>query len=110
MAGAPWATQGDDMLNKDLERSVRDELTWDPMIDASAIAVTADDDGRVTLRGTVGTYSQKFMATSDAKRIFGVTAVDNQLEVDLLTTRDDDELRGEVLQALMLNSLVPSTV
>jgi osmotically-inducible protein OsmY len=113
--GSSWQVrheqpQGDEMLNHDLERSVQDELMWDPMIDASAIAVTADDDGRVTLRGTVGTYSQKFMSASDAKRIFGVTAVDNKLEVDLLATRDDDELRGEVLQALMLNSLVPSTV
>jgi osmotically-inducible protein OsmY len=103
-------SQGDEMLNHDLETSVRDELLWDPMIDSSTIAVTADDDGRVTLRGTVATYSEKYMSASDAKRVFGVTAVDNKLEVDLLSARDDDELRAEVLQALMLNSLVPSTV
>jgi osmotically-inducible protein OsmY len=98
------------MMNSDLERSVRDELLWDPMVDSSAIAVSADDDGKVTLRGTVGTYLEKSTAGGDAKRVFGVTAVDNKLEVQLLGYRDDDELRGEILQALMLNSLVPSTV
>jgi osmotically-inducible protein OsmY len=44
--------------------------------------------------------------------VFGVVAVDNKIEVRLLNERrrDDAELRADVLQALMLNSLVPSTV
>jgi osmotically-inducible protein OsmY len=98
------------MMNHELETSVLDELLWDPMIDSTAIAVSADDYGKVTLRGTVGSYHDKAFAESDAKRILGVTAVDNKLEVELLSFRDDDELRGEILQALMLNSLVPSTI
>jgi len=98
------------MMNHELERSVRDELLWDPMIDSDAIAVSTADDGTVTLRGTVGSYLDKSIAASDAKRVFGVTAVDNELDVKLATYRDDDELRGEILQALMLNSLVPSTI
>jgi osmotically-inducible protein OsmY len=97
-------------MNRELEQSVRDELAWDPMIVSSEIAVSATDDGKVTLRGTVATYLEKAIAASDAKRVFGVTVVDNDLEVELLSLRDDEELRGEVLQALMLNSLVPSTV
>jgi osmotically-inducible protein OsmY len=98
------------MMNHELERSVRDELAWDPMIDGAAIAVSATDGGKVTLRGTVETYLDKTFASGDAKRVIGVTAVDNKLEVELASYRDDDELRGEILQALMLNSLVPSTV
>jgi len=98
------------MMNHELERSVRDELAWDPMIDGAAIAVSATDGGKVTLRGTVETYLDKTFASGDAKRVTGVTAVDNKLEVELASYRDDDELRGEILQALMLNSLVPSTV
>ena len=98
------------MMDNELERSVRDELTWDPMIDSSAIAVSASDDGKVTLRGTVGSYHDKAFAADDAKRVFGVTAVDNKIDVELVSFRDDDELRGAVLQALTLNSLVPSTV
>jgi osmotically-inducible protein OsmY len=44
--------------------------------------------------------------------VFGVTEVDNKLQVRLLNEhrREDAELRGDVLQALMLDSLVPKTV
>ena len=44
--------------------------------------------------------------------MFGVTEVDNQLQVRVLagSRRDDADLRGDVLQALMLDSLVPMTV
>ena len=62
------------MMNHELEGSVRDELLWDPMIDSDAIAVSTADDGTVTLRGTVGSYLDKSIAASDAKRVFGVTA------------------------------------
>jgi osmotically-inducible protein OsmY len=83
----------------------------EPQIDPKAIAVSAED-GRVTLRGTVGSPPEKRAATKAAERVFGVVAVNNKLEVRLLDERrrDDAELRADVLQALMLNSLVPSTV
>jgi osmotically-inducible protein OsmY len=99
------------MSNDDLERSVADELFWDPKVDNGAIAVSADD-GVVTLRGTVGSFRQKREATQDAERIFGVESVDNDLEVRILNQdrRDDADLRGDVLQALMLDGLVPSTI
>ena len=44
--------------------------------------------------------------------MYGVTEVDNQLQVRVLagSRRDDADLRGDVLQALMLDSLVPMTV
>ena len=99
------------MSNDDLERSVADELFWDPKVDNGAIAVSAED-GVVTLRGTVGSFRQKREATQDAERIFGVTSVNNDLEVRILNQdrRDDADLRGAVLQALMLDGLVPSTI
>jgi osmotically-inducible protein OsmY len=97
--------------NDDLAGNVRDELSWDPKVDAAAVAVSADD-GAVTLRGTVGSLREKREATRDAERVYGVIAVHNQLQVRLLNDakRDDAELRGDVLQALMLDSLVPPTV
>ena len=99
------------MSNDELERWVTDELFWDPKVDNEAIAVAADD-GKVTLRGTVGSFREKREAQKDAERIYGVTSVDNELKVRILTKsgRDDADLRGDVLQALMLDSLVPSTI
>jgi len=97
--------------NNDLERSVTDELYWDPKVDNAAIAVSADD-GVVTLRGTVGSFRQKREATQDAERVFGVESVKNDLQVRIMNQdrRDDAELRGDVLQALMLDSIVTSTI
>lgn len=99
------------MVNDDLARDVSDELYWDPKVDNDAIAVSADD-GKITLRGTVGSPREKLDAKKDAERVFGVVSVDNQLQVKLLNheKRGDAELRGDVLQALMLDRLVPKTV
>jgi osmotically-inducible protein OsmY len=99
------------MTNYDLERYVTEELHWDPKLDDKAIAVSADD-GVVTLRGTVGSLHEKLDAKKDAERVAGVTRVDNKLEVRILNRdrRADADLRGAVLQALMLNSLVPRSI
>lgn len=92
-----------------MEEFVSDQLRWDPKIDHSAIAVSADA-GVVTLRGTVGSFRQKRDAEKDAKRVYGVKSVKSELEVRLLNKRANAELRGDVLQALMLDSVVPSTI
>lgn len=99
------------MSNNDLERYVSDELHWDPKIDDSAIGVSADD-GVVTLRGTLGSFREKRDAKKDAQRVYGVKSVKDELEVRILNDdrRADADLRGDVLQALMLDSIVPSTI
>jgi osmotically-inducible protein OsmY len=104
-------TKGVEVSNEDLELSVSEELVWDPKVDNAAIAVSADD-GVVTLRGTVGSFRQKREAKQDAERVYGVEMVNNELQVRILDAqrRDDADLRGAVLQALMLDSLVPSTI
>jgi osmotically-inducible protein OsmY len=98
-------------FDTDLTADVSDELSWDPKLDSTAIAVSADD-GKITLRGTVGSLREKREAKKSAERVFGVISVDNQLQVKLMNDnkRADAELRGDVLQALMLDSLVPKTV
>ncbi len=99
------------MSNDELTSHVTDELFWDPKVDNAAIAVSADD-GVVNLRGTVGSLRQKREAKKDAERVWGVKSVNNDLQVRLLNDdrREDADLRGAVLQALMLDSLVPATV
>jgi len=99
------------MTNEELELSVTDELVWDPKVDSDTIAVSAED-GTVTLRGTVGSFRAKREAQKAAQRVYGVTFVNNDLDVRILTEnrREDAELRGDVLQALILDSLVPGTV
>jgi osmotically-inducible protein OsmY len=97
------------MSNDELQRSVMEELLWDPKVDGNAIAVSAEE-GVVMLRGTVGTLREKHEANKDAKRVFGVKHVDNKIEVQLGEKRENADLRGDVLHALTLNSFVPSTI
>lgn len=99
------------MSNDELKGQVTDELFWDPKVDNTAIAVSADD-GVVTLRGTVGSFREKLEARQDAKRVYGVRDVKNELQVRILddNQREDAEVRGEVLQAMILDSTIPSTI
>jgi osmotically-inducible protein OsmY len=99
------------MSDNDLQNDVTQELFWDPKLDNKEIAVSVDD-GKVTLRGTVGSFREKREAKTATERVFGVISVDNQLQVRLLDdwTKEDAELRGDVLQALTLDSLVPDTI
>jgi osmotically-inducible protein OsmY len=92
------------MSNDELRIDVEDELLWEPKVDNEAIAVSSDD-GVVTLRGTVGSLRERREATNAAKRVYGVKQLHNELQVRLL-----NDNRGAVLQALVLDALVPSTV
>jgi osmotically-inducible protein OsmY len=99
------------MNDQELVASVSDELFWDPKIDTVSVAVSANS-GIVTLRGTVGSFRQKREAKKAAERVWGVVSVDNEIDVQLMgeQRREDADLRGDVLQALMLDSLVPTSV
>jgi osmotically-inducible protein OsmY len=97
--------------DSDLVDNVSDELFWDPKVDNEAIAVSAKA-GTITLRGTVGSLREKREAKKAAQRVIGVLEVDNQLKVRLMGEqgRADADIRGDVLQALVLDSLVPKTI
>lgn len=99
------------MSDKALALNVKDELFWDPKVDSEEIAVSADD-GTITLRGTVGSFRHKHDAKKAAERVHGVVYVDNELSVRILTKSRsaDADLRGDVLQAMLLDSLIPTTV
>ena len=99
------------MSNQELEHAVADELSWDPKVDSATIAVSSDG-GTITLRGTVGSFRQKREAQKAAERVYGVSFVENDLKVEILTEhrREDAELRRDVLSALMLDAMVPKTV
>lgn len=99
------------MTDDQLQLDVTAELSWDPKVDSAAIAASADH-GAITLRGTVGSLREKREAEKAAERVYGVTAVDNELRVRVpdKDRRDDTELRGDVLHALILDGLIPTTI
>ena len=99
------------MPDEQLARDVSDELQWDPKVDSRAVTVFAAA-GVVTLRGTVGSLWERREARQAAQRVRGVIAVDNQLKVRFLNDerRADADLRGDVLEVLMLDLRVPTSV
>jgi osmotically-inducible protein OsmY len=99
------------MTDQQLRSDAVDELRWEPRVDNRAIAVSAAD-GIVTLRGTIGSFREKREAENAVKRVYGTRGVENELQVKLLNEdrRNDADLRGEVLQALVLDGLVPDTI
>ena len=99
------------MRDDDLRRHVAAELSWDPQVDSGAIGVSAAG-GTVSLRGTVASLRSKRAGGRAAARVRGVTRVANELRVQIpdRDRRDDEDLRGDVLEALMLDASVPMTV
>jgi len=99
------------MTDDELRRHVAAELSWDPQVDSEVIEVSAES-GTVTLRGTVDSLRQKRAGSRAAARVRGVIRVANELRVRVpgRDQRDNDDLRGDVLEALMLDGSVPMTV
>jgi osmotically-inducible protein OsmY len=97
-------------VNTSIEDAVRDVLSLDQRIpDPEQVAVSADA-GTVTLRGTVGSFSQRRAAAHDAANVVGVDYVDDELQVRLLneSRREDADTRGMALQILMWDSEAPA--
>jgi osmotically-inducible protein OsmY len=87
--------------DSDIKRDVEDELKWDPDINATDIGVSVKN-GVVTLTGFVPSYSQKYEAEQDVKRVAGVVGIANDLEVRLPTSseRPDPELARDAVAAI----------
>lgn len=87
--------------DSDIKKDVEDELRWDADIDATDIGV-AVKNGVVTLTGFIRSYSQKWQAERDAKRVSGVVAVANDIEVRLpiIDDRPDPEIARDAVSAL----------
>src|ERR1700758_4423829 len=87
--------------DNDIRRDVEDELRWDPDIDATDMAVSVHN-GVVTLSGFVRSYMQKYQAEADVKRVAGVAAVANDIEVRLpeIDERPDPEIARDAIERI----------
>ena len=95
--------------DSELQRDVLDELKWEPSVDAAHIGVSVKD-GVVTLSGHVPSYAERFAAERAAKRVYGVKAVANELEVKLPSSsqRTDEDIAAAAVGALRSNLSVPA--
>jgi osmotically-inducible protein OsmY len=94
------------MFDERLKNSVSNQLAWDPQVEASMVGVTAKD-GIVTLSGYVDSYAGKLAAERVARRVYGVKAIANELEVRLAFERIDTDIAKDALEALKNRIDVP---
>jgi osmotically-inducible protein OsmY len=93
-------------IDKSLRESVEFQLEFDPAVPSKNIGVAAAS-GVVTLSGTVDTYADKLAAEAATKRVYGVKALANEIEVKLPAEHTDTEIATQAVEALGRNVSVP---
>jgi osmotically-inducible protein OsmY len=91
-----------------LRQDVLDELDFEPSIDATKIGV-AVSEGVVTLTGHVSSFAEKIAAEEAVRRVKGVFALANEIEVRYPGGKktSDDEVAKRALDILQWNELIP---
>lgn len=91
-----------------LKQDVISELEWEPSVNAAHIGVSVSD-GVVTLTGHVPSFAEKYAAEKGAKRVYGIKAVANELDVKLPNSskRTDGDVAASCVKALKDNYAVP---
>jgi osmotically-inducible protein OsmY len=87
--------------DSEIERDVKEELKWDPDLYADDIAISVKN-GVVTLAGFTPSYADRLEAEKAAKRVAGVHAVANDIEVRLpaIDQRPDPDIARDAVAAL----------
>jgi len=94
--------------NAQLQKDVQDAIKWEPLLHAAEIGVIVKD-GVVTLTGTVDNYTKKIQAENAAKKVAGVQALVEDIEVKFHNSEklNDADIATELLRSLRSNLLVP---
>jgi osmotically-inducible protein OsmY len=84
-----------------LRQDVLDELDFEPTVNAAHIGVGANS-GVITLTGFVSSYGEKLAAERAARRVKGVKAIAEEIEIRLPSDKKvaDDEIAGRAVDIL----------
>lgn len=92
----------------EIQKDVIDQLKWEPFLNAAEIGVSVKS-GVVTLSGQVDTYSKKVLAEKAAKKVSGVKAIAEDIQVGLTPAykKSDAEIAEAVVNALKWHTMIP---
>lgn len=85
--------------DENVREAVIFQLDWEPEVDASHVGVSVED-GIVALTGYVESYAAKLGIEKAAKRVYGVKAVANDVQVKLRDERLDPDIAKDVVHTL----------
>jgi len=93
----------------ELKKDILEELLYDPGVNVAEIGVLVKD-GTVTLNGNVSSYSEKLNAVQATKRIAGVTAIADDIEVKLPEShrRTDGDIAAAAANQIKWSTTIPS--
>jgi osmotically-inducible protein OsmY len=96
------------MNDRKLRQNVLDELEFDPSICAVNIGVSVDE-GVVTLSGHVKSYAEKMAAERAVRRVKGVRAIAQEVEVRYPEDKKtaDDEIAKRAVNILRWHAMIP---
>jgi osmotically-inducible protein OsmY len=93
--------------DKNLREAVEEQLDYDPAVPSNNVGVSVSD-GVVSLSGYVETYADKIIAEKAVKRVRGVKAVANDIEVRPPSEYIDPDIATDAVKSLERNVHVPS--
>jgi osmotically-inducible protein OsmY len=95
--------------DEQIQRDVLAELKWDARVLPNEIGVSVKN-GVVLLTGHIDSFYKKWAAEESARRVRGVTAVANDLEVKLPSSseRTDEDIARATAQAIAADTLLGS--
>jgi len=87
------------------------ELEWDPRVHTDHIGVAASD-GAIVLSGHIPSYSDRWAAVRAAERVYGVSAVADELEIKLAqsSVRDDEDIAEDIARHMHASTAIPAGV
>lgn len=93
--------------DEQIQQDIKAELQWESRLRGSDIQVRVHN-GYVTLIGSTDSYPKKTYAEKAARRVSGVKAVVNELEVKISagSRRDDTDIKQAVENAITWNSAI----
>jgi len=96
------------MDDNTLRQMVIDELEFEPSLDAAHIGVAAES-GVVTLTGHVGSYAERISAEEAVRRVRGVKAIAQEIEVRYPFAKKtaDDQIAKRAVDILEWDASVP---
>jgi osmotically-inducible protein OsmY len=91
----------------EIQKDVLEEIKWEPFLNASEIGVSVRN-GIVTLSGMVDKYAKKAAAERASKRVMGVKAVAEDIQVGFSSVhnKSDTEIAEAALNALKWHTAV----
>ncbi len=97
------------MDDKTLRQDIIDELDFDPSVHSSNNIGVAAQNGVVTLTGHVASYAEKLAAERAARRVAGVRAVAEEIEVRYPSEKKtaDDQIAERALKVMAWDASVP---